>query len=143
MEPSVQCYRDVRPLLSLLVFWLLHEYLRIVLLRHLSHNFPYDNIYSVFPLTVPEHSRARLIHLISLSMYDLDRPRRVQILKTKTAIRQVFKLSDKFPTVYSPALKFLTNGYGYDTHTLWRVTGGLTGKYKATCWVSTMKLSTS
>lgn len=89
-------------------------YLFLVILRHLPHNYTYDNVYGLFPFTIPATSKSNLDLLGLSDEYDFERPgsRKVKTLDTLTAIGQVLGDPDTFPTTYRHDLKLLTNGYG-------------------------------
>ena len=86
-----------------------------MLLRNLSRNYTYNNIYGLFPFTLPTTTRNDLANAHVSNLYDTGRPviRRTKTLNTQAAIRHVLNTPATYPTSYGPDLKFLTNGYGY------------------------------
>ena len=87
----------------------------IVLQRNLPRNYPYDNIYSLFPLTCPITTRNLIKSSAdSRDLYDFERPkiRPVKIIETTTAIRYVFNKPSVYRTIYTKDLETLTDGYG-------------------------------
>ncbi|KAG6830533.1 hypothetical protein H0H92_000205 [Tricholoma furcatifolium] len=87
-----------------------------LLQRNLARHYPYDNIYSVFPLTRPEITRNILMPQQTIcDLYTYDRPevQTVRILETKQAISHVFNNATTYPTTYGKSFKALSNGFGY------------------------------
>ncbi|KAG6837767.1 hypothetical protein H0H93_001694 [Arthromyces matolae] len=88
-----------------------------LLQRNLPRNFPYNNIYSVFPLTCPattiDYLKAQAN--IPLGKYSYERPKFLVIhtLETTQAIKHVFNNATMYPTIYGDDFKTLSNGYGY------------------------------
>ncbi|KDR69938.1 hypothetical protein GALMADRAFT_144994 [Galerina marginata CBS 339.88] len=103
-----------------------------LLQRTLPHEYSYNNIYCLFPLSVPsreEKARGRLLKgsvftntvevlsgLKLISMYDTQRPQppKVHHLITNEGISYVFNQPKWFPTLYGDKLDVLTDGYGHD-----------------------------
>jgi len=89
-----------------------------VLERTLPHCYPCDNVYSVFPFTVPKESEPRIGKLFpedkQRKKYDFTRPKRgkVKVLRTIEAISKVFNDTDNFRSPYGRNLIELTGGYG-------------------------------
>ncbi|KAF8064174.1 heme peroxidase [Lyophyllum atratum] len=91
-----------------------------LLQRNLPRNYPYDNVYSLFPLTCPKTAenllRSQLYHSPSLGItYSFERPKvqTVRIVETRKAISHVFNKSAAYSTIYGNDLKALSNGYGF------------------------------
>lgn len=91
----------------------------IVLQRNLPRNFPYNNIYCLFPLVTPEQVRESIEKVPQLKAiaerYDFGLPKapKLAVLKTTTAISYVFNQPQLFATPYHEELKLLSGGYGY------------------------------
>ncbi|KAH7928584.1 heme peroxidase [Leucogyrophana mollusca] len=87
-----------------------------LLLRHLPKNYPYNNVYGLFPFTIPSKSQEVLssVHVPGVG-YDFGKPvpLTVRTLKDLATIRKVFNDPTRFPTTYGEDLKQLTGGYGY------------------------------
>lgn len=85
-----------------------------VLLRNLPRHYTYNNIYGLFPFTLPTTTRKDLTDAQLSHLYDMERPviRKTMTLNTRTAIQHVLNNPTTFPTSYGRDLKFLTNGYG-------------------------------
>ncbi|KAG6914653.1 hypothetical protein DXG01_016111 [Tephrocybe rancida] len=87
-----------------------------LLQRNLPRNYPYDNIYSVFPLVCPTTTRAILQAQPAISRnYSYERPQiqTIRMLETTQAISHVFNNATIYPTIYGDDLKTLSNGYGF------------------------------
>ncbi|KAG6856837.1 hypothetical protein H0H87_012895 [Tephrocybe sp. NHM501043] len=87
-----------------------------LLQRNLPRNYPYDNIYSVFPLSCPATTRDILNAQTEISgLYSYERPmiQTIRTLDTKQAISHVFNNAKTYPTIYGRDLKTLSNGYGF------------------------------
>ncbi|KAF5376137.1 hypothetical protein D9615_007704 [Tricholomella constricta] len=89
-----------------------NTWLPTLLERHLPRNYPYDNVYSLFPFTCPATSK----HILG-SQPDMtfDRPKvhKVQVLETRQAISHVFNDPETYPTMYAKSFEALSNGYGF------------------------------
>lgn len=86
-----------------------------VILRNLPRNYAYNNIYGLFPLTVPASTKSLLLKFHSpLQLYDFERPtqRCPHILNTCEDISSVLNRPDVFATTYGSDLELLTKGYG-------------------------------
>jgi len=87
-----------------------------VLQRTLPHNYGYDNIYSLFPLVVPEMSKAYVNGLDKRDQkkYKIGRPTqaKIKIVRTLQAISKVLNDPDTFSSPYTQSLIQLTGGYG-------------------------------
>ena len=88
-----------------------------VLQRTLPHNYGYDNIYSLFPLVVPEKSKAYVNELDKPDQkkkYKTDRPTQVKIkiVRDLKAINKVLNDPVTFSSPYKQSLMELTGGYG-------------------------------
>jgi hypothetical protein len=86
-----------------------------VLQRNLPRNYPYNNTYSLFPLTCPTTTRNLLKSSAdSRDQYDFERPRvrNVKIIETKKAISFVFNKPSVYQTSYGEDFETLTDGYG-------------------------------
>ncbi|GLB44633.1 hypothetical protein LshimejAT787_1702600 [Lyophyllum shimeji] len=90
-----------------------------LLQRNLPRNYPYDNVYGLFPLTRPSvaESLLRSQHqpLLPGITYSFERPKvqTVRTIETTTAISHVFNNPDVYTTIYGDDLKALSNGYGF------------------------------
>lgn len=90
-----------------------------LLQRNLPRNCPYDNVYSLFPLTCPSVAENMLRsqhHPPSLGItYSFERPtvQTVRVVETTTAISHVFNNSAYYTTSYGDDLKALSDGYGF------------------------------
>jgi hypothetical protein len=87
----------------------------LVLQRTLPHNFPYDNVYCLFPFVVPEKSKA-YVEKYKHEKYKLERPKpvKIKILKTLDAIREVLNDAKTYTSPYGQNLMDLTGGYGWE-----------------------------
>ena len=102
------------------MFFILHLFctvhtLMAVILRNLPRNYAYNNIYGLFPLTVPASTKSLLLKFHSpLQLYDFERPtqRCPHILNTCEDISSVLNRPDVFATTYGSDLELLTKGYG-------------------------------
>ena len=87
-----------------------------VLQRSLPHNYSYDSIYSLFPLVVPEKSKAYVDGLDkpNRKKYSTNRPMQaeIKIVRTLKAIREVLDDPVTFSSPYMENLIELTGGYG-------------------------------
>lgn len=98
----------------------------LVLQRNLPRHYPYDNVYSLFPLTTPIKGEA-LFHdlqpggMLPEGAIDFGRPKQpvITAVQTKAAISHVFNKSDTYITIYGQVLKSLSDGYGYVPCTHW------------------------
>lgn len=115
-----------RTLRSVNFYSLLHQianYGTAVLQRNLPRNYPYDNVYSLFPLIVPDKAIEQLKLLDPNSeaqaetKYDVNRPQAPEIiyLDRKDSISYAFTRHDIFLTTYGERLKRLSKEYGYDS----------------------------
>ncbi|TFK37629.1 heme peroxidase [Crucibulum laeve] len=86
-----------------------------VLQRALPRQYPYNNIYTLFPFSTPVKTVELLSSPIQKASYDFGRPQlsRIHTLETTHAISSVFNNPEAYPTVYGRSLKNLTDGYGY------------------------------
>ncbi|KAF8630028.1 hypothetical protein AX15_003143 [Amanita polypyramis BW_CC] len=88
-----------------------------VLQRTLPHNYPYDNVYCLFPFVVPEKSKKVLEQLPDDGgkKYNFVRPRqmKIKVLRTISAISEVLNDPKTFPYPYKQNLIDFTGGYGY------------------------------
>lgn len=84
-----------------------------LLQRNFPRNYPYDNTYSLFPLTCPATTKTALAD--SRNQYDFERPEvhNVKVIETKRAISYVFNKPSVYQTIYGKNLEKLTDGYGY------------------------------
>jgi hypothetical protein len=88
---------------------------RIVLQRNLPRNYPYNSIYSLFPLTCPTKTRSLLQSSSEpRDQYDLEKPkdRPVKMIQSKGTISYVFNKPSVYQTIYGKDLETLTGGYG-------------------------------
>ncbi|KAF8724506.1 hypothetical protein AX14_008737 [Amanita brunnescens Koide BX004] len=85
-----------------------------LLQRTLPHNFPYDNVYCLFPFVVPEKSKA-YVEKYKHEKYKLERPKpvKIKILKTLDAIREILNDAKTYTSPYGQNLVDLTGGYGH------------------------------
>ena len=85
-----------------------------VLQRNLPRNYPYENVYSTFPLSVPNKQMLRLRDSQMEQLYDVNRPEAHPLvcLESKDVISYVFNKPQIFKTMYGENLKSLSNGYG-------------------------------
>lgn len=87
-----------------------------VILRNLHRSYGYNNIYGLFPLTVPATTKERLLKLNARapSLYDMERPtlKLPHILTKYDDISSVLNAPEVFATTYGRDLELLTNGYG-------------------------------
>ncbi|KAF8064897.1 hypothetical protein FPV67DRAFT_1500614 [Lyophyllum atratum] len=89
--------------------------------RNLPRNYPYDNIYSLFPLTCPRETKDLLRHqlrqnpLPSGMTYTYERPKvqKVHEVETKEAISHVFNNPTTYPTSHGKDFRALFDGYGF------------------------------
>jgi hypothetical protein len=81
--------------------------------RALPHNCPYDNIYCLFPFTVPEQSKAYVEKSPDRKKYKVDRPKqaKIKVLRTLKAISEVLNDPQIFTSPYHNLME-LTGGYG-------------------------------
>ncbi|KDQ52626.1 hypothetical protein JAAARDRAFT_50265 [Jaapia argillacea MUCL 33604] len=82
-----------------------------VLLANLPQNYPYNNIYTLFPFTLPSATKDVLGP--DLADYNTKRPEKTVVLKSEKDISAVFNDPESFPTMYGPKLRELTNRYGF------------------------------
>ena len=89
-----------------------------MLIRHLSSNYPYDNVYSLFPFTIPTKVK-EIVGSLSRDEQELYNQRKPHIgaavsLEISSDIRAVFEDSTgAYSTPYGRDLKSLTKGTGY------------------------------
>lgn len=86
-----------------------------MLLRNLPRHYSYNNIYGLFPFTLPATTRKYLTDApVDTSLYDMEQPviRKTTTLNTRAAIQHVLNNPATYPTSYGRDLKSLTNGYG-------------------------------
>ncbi|KAF7967367.1 hypothetical protein HWV62_34487 [Athelia sp. TMB] len=94
-----------------------------LLIRHLSSNYPYDNVYSLFPFIIPTKAK-EIIGNLSIAEQELYDQRKPHIgatvpLEASSDIHAVFEDSTgAFSTPYGRDLKSLTKGTGHDTNKL-------------------------
>lgn len=83
-----------------------------MLQRNLPRHYPYNNVYSLFPLVTPNKALELLPG--DGGLYEFERPKvhAIKALVTKSAISHVFNNPASFPTIYNQDLRLLTNGYG-------------------------------
>ncbi|KAF7978375.1 hypothetical protein HWV62_751 [Athelia sp. TMB] len=89
-----------------------------LLIRHLSSNYPYDNVYSLFPFIIPTKAK-EIIGNLSIAEQDLYDQRKPHIgaavsLEASSDIHAVFEDSTgAYSTPYGRDLKSLTKGTGF------------------------------
>ncbi|KAJ7103706.1 heme peroxidase [Mycena crocata] len=86
-----------------------------LLLRHLPGNYPFNSVYSCYPLFTPHKMKESLTAQGIAHKYTFERPvpaRAPKILKTFTGIKHVFNDPARFITVYED-LKSVGEGYGF------------------------------
>lgn len=81
-----------------------------LLQRNLPRNYPYNNVYSLFPLAVPRSHPP----ISDVTLFD-QRPtvHSVHIVDNLKAITHVFKDPLTYNTIYGEEFKHLSNGYGF------------------------------
>ncbi|TFK40587.1 heme peroxidase [Crucibulum laeve] len=84
-----------------------------VLLRNLSRNYTYDNIYGLFPFIAPITSKADLIHLQDFYTFDRPQPIKIRTVDNIKNIGDIFNDPEQYLSPYGRDLKILTSGYGY------------------------------
>ncbi|KAF8623795.1 hypothetical protein AX17_007298 [Amanita inopinata Kibby_2008] len=90
-----------------------------LLQRTLPHRYTYDNVYGLFPFSVPPASKQSVKKMVPgdnlVKKYTFDRPieSNVKVLRTIKAISEVFNRPKEFPSPYKTDLLELTEGYGY------------------------------
>ncbi|KAK2467669.1 hypothetical protein APHAL10511_000524 [Amanita phalloides] len=98
--------------------------------RTLARNYTYNNVYCLFPFSVPEESKVRfekgateekgktrfeedLIKENKKYNFDRPRPSKTKMLRSLKAISEVFNDPKTFPSPYKQNLIELTGGYGH------------------------------
>ncbi|KAF7973368.1 hypothetical protein HWV62_15551 [Athelia sp. TMB] len=86
-----------------------------LLIRHLSSNYPYANIYSLFPFIIPSEAE-KLVRSFPKDLhklYDLQKPEEVISLGSSSDIYKVFEDSENYSAPYGNDLALMTEGAGF------------------------------
>lgn len=87
-----------------------------LLFRHLPRHYPANNVYGLFPFSVPAATKDNLTKLGIADKYDYTRPVPQpvpKVLNTLTGIRHVFSDSTKYIQTYTKDMTMLTRNYGF------------------------------
>jgi hypothetical protein len=83
--------------------------------RNLPQNYPYDNIYSLFPLTCPDYTKDRLDQMGDLrDKYDYERPKlsKIKVMEGKGLINHIMKNPSMYRPIHEQGTDIITDVYG-------------------------------